>query len=306
MDNVQAGVSNLYLHRLLQSTRPAFLLLTPVCVLLGASTALAGQASPDAVLVLLTLGAALCAHISVNTLNEYFDFRSGLDLTTARTAFSGGSGVLPRHPQLARAVLTLGLLCLAVTGGIGAWLVWARGIPVLGPGLAGLVLIVGYTPWLNRSPLLCLIAPGLGFGILMVVGSHLVLGGGHTPLAWLVSLVPFFLVNNLLLLNQYPDRDADAGAGRRHAPIAWGIRASNRVYALFMVAAYSTVPLLIGAGQLAPVSLIALLPVAFSLFALAGAVRYGARIGDHPRYLAANVAATLLTPLLVALSILYG
>jgi len=296
----------MYLNGLLQATRPSFLLLTPVCVLLGASTALAGGASPGAALVLLTLSAALCAHISVNTLNEYFDFRSGLDFTTARTAFSGGSGALPRQPQLAPAVLILGLLCLAVTAGIGAWLVWARGIPVLGLGLVGLVLIVTYTPWLNRSPLLCLLAPGLGFGVLMVVGSHLVLGGAHASLAWLVSLVPFFLVNNLLLLNQYPDREADACAGRRHFPIAFGVRTSNLVYALFMVAAYAAVLLLIGLDHLPPLSLVALAPMAFALFALAGAFRYGARIGGHPRSLAGNVAATLLTPLLLAVSILYG
>lgn len=306
MAATQASLADGYWNGLLLATRPGFLLLTPACVLLGASTALATGASPDLALWLLTLGAALSAHVSVNTLNEYADFRSGLDFVTERTAFSGGSGVLPRHPRLARPVLILGLVCLALTAGIGAWLVWARGIPVLALGLVGVLLIVTYTPWLNRSPLLCLIAPGLGFGSVMVIGSHLVLAGGHTALAWLVSLTPFFLVNNLLLLNQYPDREADAGAGRRHFPIARGIAASNRVYALSVLAAYGTPAALIVAGLLPPLSVIALAPLALSLFALAGARRHGARIGQHPRYLAANVAATLLSPLLLAFSILYG
>lgn len=32
----------------------------------------------------------LLAHISVNVFNDYFDYRSGIDLETKRTLFSGG------------------------------------------------------------------------------------------------------------------------------------------------------------------------------------------------------------------------
>ena len=93
-------------------------------------------------------------------------------------------------------------------------------------GIVGLALIVTYTQCINHLPLLCLIAPGLGFGVLMVmvVGTQIVLTGEHTPLAWLISLVPFFLVNNLLLLNQYPDIKADSDVGRKNIAIAIGIK----------------------------------------------------------------------------------
>ena len=56
---------------LIQASRPSFLILSPVCVFLGASTAMAASGPIDtATLVLVVIG-ALCAHISVNTLNEY-------------------------------------------------------------------------------------------------------------------------------------------------------------------------------------------------------------------------------------------
>jgi 1,4-dihydroxy-2-naphthoate octaprenyltransferase len=87
--------------------------------------------------------------------------------------------------------------------------------------------------------MVCLIAPGPGFGVLTVVGTKVLLTGTYEPLSWLVSLVPFFLFNNLLLLNQYPDVEADASVGRRHFPIAYRVRASNIVYAVFAVAAYA-------------------------------------------------------------------
>ena len=87
------------------------LALTPACLLLGLACVqwTHGQlALREAALVLF---GALAAHVSVNAFNEYLDFRSGLDALTERTPFSGGSGVLPTHPELAG--LTLAMVSLA-------------------------------------------------------------------------------------------------------------------------------------------------------------------------------------------------
>ena len=75
----------------------------------------------------LVLTAALAAHISVNTFNEYFDLRSGLDLNTQRTPFSGGSGALPQHPEMARAVLAMAVCSLLVTAAIGLYFIREHG-----------------------------------------------------------------------------------------------------------------------------------------------------------------------------------
>lgn len=289
----------------LQSMRPAFLVLTPACVFLGVATALVTSPPANIPHVFLVLAGALCAHIGVNALNEYFDFRSGLDLHTHRTPFSGGSGALPADPGMAQAVLNTGIAALAVVVLVGVYLVYQRGMQLLPVGMAGLLLIMTYTTWINRYPLLCLLAPGLGFGPLMVVGTHFVLTGKYAIFPLLVSLVPFFLVNNLLLLNQYPDMQADSGAGRRHFPIAYGIMKSNLIYAAFALAAYVVIGYGIAAGHLKVLSYIAIIPAAFSMVALTGAARHGAEIGRFPGFLAANVAAAVLTPLLLAVSIVY-
>ena len=76
-------------------TRPQFLILTPICVLVGVAAAAYDDFDLNPVHVILTLVGALLAHISVNVLNDYFDYRSGIDLATKRTPFSGGSGILP-------------------------------------------------------------------------------------------------------------------------------------------------------------------------------------------------------------------
>ena len=294
------------LKSMLLSFRLPFLVLTPVCVFLGLSTALASQIPFNNLTVVLVLLGAIAAHISVNTLNEYHDFNSGLDLNTRRTPFSGGSGALPDNPDAVTAVLVAGLLSLLVTIVIGIYLVTQTGISILPLGIAGIALIASYTQWINRAPWLCLVAPGLGFGTLMVIGTHLVVTGHYSGPVWQLSLVPFFLINNLLLLNQYPDIQADARAGRRTFPIVFGVTASNAVYALFMAAAYTTVAVLSLAGTIPAAAILALLPLPLSLYALRGAVRHGSNIGEHPRYMAANVAAAILTPLILATGISIG
>ena len=296
----------MFIQTALKSTRPSFLILSPVCVFLGLSTSLTIQSQVNLFIFFLIFLGSISAHISVNMLNEYFDFKSGLDLKTVKTAFSGGSGALPSNPEMANAILIIGLMMLMVTITIGISLIIESGIQLLPIGIVGVVLIITYTQWLNRSPFLCLIAPGLGFGVLMVVGTHVILTGVYSPFAWLVSLVPFFLINNLLLLNQYPDIKADASVGRNTFPIAFGLRKSNIVYAIFAVSAYSLILLLIAMGYIPNQSIIAVIPIVFSLFALLGASKYALRIGLFPRYLGTNVAAAILTPFLLGISIIIG
>ena len=292
------------LPTLLRSTRGPFLILAPVCVLLGLAVT-SQQAIPlDTLKVILIFVGALCAHISVNVLNEYLDFQSGLDLTTQRTPFSGGSGALPAEPTAARAALVFSVVTLMISALIGLYFVWLGVFKLLLLGLLGLVLIVTYTRQINRSPLLCLVAPGAGFGIAMVVGTGYALGASDVPALWLAALVPFFLVNNLLLLNQFPDIEPDRAVGRHHFPIAYGTSSSTFVYALFAFATAATIGAGVIGGWFPIVSLLALLPLSLTIIAFIGAKKLATNIGSEPKYMAANVAATLLTPTALALSLL--
>lgn len=239
-----------YRLAVLRATRPSFLMLAPLCVLLGIALA-ARQPMPLSLTeVVLVLMGGLLAHAAVNLLNEYDDFRSGLDHLTQRTPFSGGSGALPAAPGAAPAVLAAGLAALAGVTIIGAAFLWWRGWPMLAVGLPGLALVVAYTRWLTRSPWACLLAPGLGFGPLMVLGTLLALGGTPDATALWVALVVGLLVSELLLLNQLPDRDADRRVGRRHLAILLGPHRTARVVGVLLLAAFAAVALGILVGGL--------------------------------------------------------
>ena len=67
---------------------------------------------------------------------------------------------LPEIPEAAPRVLVAALATIVVVL-IGLYFLWLRGLPIVVLGVAGLLLVIGYTRWITRSPWLCLLAPGL-------------------------------------------------------------------------------------------------------------------------------------------------
>ncbi len=289
------------LKPLLATLRPPFLVLTPVCVGLGYAVARLTGAEPRLFDVGLFLLGALSAHVSVNTFNEYYDFRSGLDLHTTRTPFSGGSGALPANPALAGWTLSVAVTSLLVTVIIGGYFLLRVGWHIMPIGVLGILTVLAYTRWITRHPLLCLIAPGLGFGPLMVMGTEVVLTGRYTLDGFLVSLVPFFLVNNLLLLNQLPDVEPDRRAGRRTFPIVYGLPTTRRVYALFMVLGYGSLIVAVMSRHLPAGALLGLATLVLALPTLLGVLRYSDDLHRLRPCLGLNVGIAILTPSLIAI-----
>ncbi len=292
------------LQAALAAVRLPFLTLPPVCVGLAAAVVHYRGLPLDWNQVGLALLGATAAHAAVNALNEYGDFRSGLDLRTRRTPFSGGSGFLPRAPGKAHVALLTGVIACVVTAAIGLYFVRVRGPGLLPLGLLGLFLVVAYTRWLTRAPVSCLIAPGLGFGTLMVMGTEFALTGRYSTAGLAASMVPFFLVSDLLLLNQFPDVEADRQIGRLHLPIAIGRRAAAWVYAAFLAGAYGAVL----AGWLLRLfpaaALLALLTAPLAAGTARGAIRHADNIPELVPYMGRNVLLSLATPALLAAGLL--
>lgn len=286
--------------------RVPFLVLAPVSIFLGYATASVSSLLIDQFDLVLVLAGALLAHISVNMFNEYHDFRSGLDATTIKTPFSGGSGALLENPQAAKAVLFGAVASLTLTVFIGIYFIVSQGMLIVPFGIVGVLIILTYTQWLNQHPFLCLIAPGLGFGPLIVVGTQVVLTGELSALASIASLVPFFLVNNLLLLNQFPDIAADRRVGRRHFPIVYGERKGIVLYGNTVMATCGVIVLGILTGIFPELSIVCLFPMGMAVLIFFGIARHGTSLSRLLPYLGMNVGVTIMTSLFLGLSIIYG
>jgi len=283
--------------------RLPFLILPPACVALGTATAVWSGSEIKLLYLTLALIGAVTSHICVNALNEYSDFKSGLDFNTQKTPFSGGSGVLPMHPDKTHYALITGLITLAITFLIGIYFFYVGGLWILPLGILGIINIVTYTNWLTKSPLICLIAPGLGFGPIMVMGTDFVLTGSYSWTSFFASLVPFFLVSDLLLLNQFPDVEADRGVGRNHLPIVIGRKASVKVYAAFIAGAYISIIFGYLTGSLPFGSLIALSTIVLGIPTVRGAVRYADDIPKLIPYMGKNVVINIVTPVLLTIGL---
>src|SRR5688500_11129412 len=187
----------------------------------GAAAAYNGRLDLAAVLV-ATLG-LVAVHASVNALNEVSDFRTGIDLVTRRTPFSGGSGALPGQLLSSRVAERFAWLAFAVGAAVGIWAIARGGWPLLPLLVVGAVAVLFYTPWLGRTGVGEIFA-GLGLGALPVAGIAMVSGSPVNDTVLFASLPAFLMTFDLLLLNEFPDERADRTGGRRHLVIRLGRR----------------------------------------------------------------------------------
>jgi 1,4-dihydroxy-2-naphthoate octaprenyltransferase len=279
------------------------LILTPACVVLGLGTAVWSGANVNWLNFVLALVGAVASHVSVNAFNEYFDFKSGLDFKTQRTPFSGGSGTLPAHPEAVGQTLGTAIVSAIIICAVGLYFVLQWGAAIVPLGLLGVFVVVVYTPWLAHNAFLCLIAPGLGFGTLMVVGTHFALTGEYSWTALIASFVPFFLVSDLLLLNQFPDVEADRSIGRRNYPILLGRKMGSIIYGLFLLLAFVSIAVGVYLDLLPPLALIGLVMALPAAAAFVGSYRFADDMKGLGPFLGLNVLINILTPVLVAVGL---
>ncbi|MEA2009008.1 MAG: prenyltransferase [Chloroflexota bacterium] len=291
---------------LLGPMRVPFLFLTPACVAVGVGTAYWQTGKLSWLNVIIVLIGALAAHISTNVFNEYFDFKSGLDAKTQRTPFSGGSGTLQAEPEMEKLVLIMAWGTAIIIAVVGIYFVILRGWQLLPLGIAGLLIVITYTIWWTKNPIACLVAPGLGFGVLMVMGTHFALTGTYTWTAFIASLLPTFLVSDLLLLNQFPDVEADKSIGRKHYPIAIGKKASSTLYGIFLLLAYLSIIVGVILNLLPVFSLLALLTSVLGWKIFQGARQNAEDIEALAPSMGMNVIVNLATPVLLAIGLFIG
>lgn len=284
-------------------TRPSFLLLVPVCVFTGVAVSLYEDNPFRPLYFALAFIGALFAHISVNVLNEYSDFKTGIDFKTQRTPFSGGSGILPSGLLKPGQALMLGLGSLAITVAVGIYFVYIYMWDILPLGLAGVAIILLYTPYLTRLPGITeVVGPGLGFG-LMVLGTYVTQSGNYSVAAALASLVAGLLIANLLLINEFPDVEADRPAGRKHLPIILGRSRAAWIYCAICILAYAVIIIGVAIKALPVWALLGMLTLPLGARAMMGARKYHDDIAKLIPVLGIDVFVVLLTPTLMSIGI---
>jgi len=277
--------------------RPKFLLVSVALALLGTSLAWQNGIFSLRYAVLAFTGLLLW-QISMQVLNDYFDYRSGVDLRTRRTPFSGGSGILPAHLLRPESVLTFGLLSFALAVPIWVYLIIVKGLLLLPLIGVGAVCILVYTPFLAKWRL-GEISSGLGLGILPILMFYFVQTGAYTAEAVVAAIPAGMLIFNVHLLNEFPDVEADKAGGDKTLPIILGRPKASWLYLAGTVAVYAWTVAWVAAGVMPPLTLVSLVTIPLALWAIKGALSYRDDASFTPA-LWANALFGLLTIALLA------
>jgi 1,4-dihydroxy-2-naphthoate octaprenyltransferase len=238
--------------------RAPFLLL-PITLVAAGAAAAAWEGDFGWRPTLLALVGLVLLHTAVNALNEASDMSTGIDLRTVRTPFSGGSGTLPAGLITVRATRVFAYACAALGGLIGGWFALELGLGFVALLAVGAVAVLFYSDVFARVGLGELFA-GLGLGALPVWGSAWVQGHQPGPTALWAGVPAFFMTFNLLLLNEFPDEEADRGGGRRNIVLILGRRRAALVYAVAAILTPVAIVLGVLVGSLPPQALAAAVP----------------------------------------------
>ena len=297
----------------LNQIRANFLILAVLLVLIGIALSYkylpAGHVIRWFDLALIIFGTVM-AHASVNLFNEYSDHLTGIDSHTKRTPFSGGSGMMKSGLTKPAEVLVAAVITLLISGSIGIYYGIVAHWSIFVIILTGAFSILFYTPLLTKLMLGELFS-GLTLGTLVVLGTFISLTAAPgQPLGTLlpfevimVSIPPGILTSLLLLLNQFPDSEADKNGGRKHLIIKFGNRNAAFIYAAGVMATFVIIFVLPIAGVSSFWLYLGLIPIPFIFKATSTALKSYNNIDRLIPALGANIVTVLLTDALIAAAI---
>ena len=181
---------------------------------------------------ILTYIGIFCLHSSVDLLNDYWDFKRGIDLKTRKTKFSGGTGVLPEGLLKPHHVYLAGIGFLILGLMIGGIFVYFKGFVIALILLFAALSIVLYSSKLVNWGLGELFVAAKG--ALIVVGTFYVQNSSITLESVVLGIITGLLSSLVLFINSVPDIVPDRQMGRKTLAIMIDKR-SNRFILMFVV-----------------------------------------------------------------------
>jgi len=205
----------------------------------------------------LTFAGVMALHASVDLLNDFWDFKRGIDTKTKRTKMSGGTGVLPEGLLKPSSVYRAGVVSLIIGAVIGGYFVLTDGIIVAAILGFAILSIYFYSTKIVDS--------GLGEffvavkGSMIVIGTYYIQSGQITLESIFGGIVVGALSSLVLFIASFPDHDADKSKGRKTLVITVGKQNATKLFWIFPLVSYTAIILGILANLFPLVSLITFL-----------------------------------------------
>jgi 1,4-dihydroxy-2-naphthoate polyprenyltransferase len=286
----------------MQAVRIRFLLSSIIAVASGLSIAYWKYKEIDLFYASMTFAGVICLHASIDLLNDYWDYKKGIDTITRRTKFSGGTGVLPQNLLKPKDVYYAGVILLLIGTLIGAYFALVRGIIIL--AFVGFAVLAVYFYTTNIVNL------GLGEtfvaikGTLIVVGSYYIQTSSIGISSVYAGIIIGILSATVLFVNSFPDYEADRIGGRKTLVILLGKQRAARIFPGIVLCTYSLI--IAGAllGYLKIYSLASMVSLPFAIAAMRGINNPG-QVSKLVRVMGSTVTYSRLTGIVLTTSFLF-
>ena len=278
----------------LLATRPQFLTITAVACLLALAGLHYDKVEIPFWLAVALFASAIIVHAAANIINDVADSDNGTDETNngAIRPFTGGSGIIQQGGLGRNAMYQYAIILFVVAAVFAIPLVIHAGFKLALIGAVGAFLAWGYSapPFKFMSR---------GFGELAVASSWLlVIVGGDFAIRGSFAMTPFvsgisfaLLVANLLIVNEFPDIQADIYAEKRNLVVRFQKTFARFIPFVVSVASFVILILLVALGSLPVWSVLAFLSMIPSII---GSVFTFQKPGDK-KSLAKAIPLTILS-----------
>ena len=253
---------------------------------------------------LLTFAGVMALHASVDLLNDFWDFKRGIDTKTPKTKMSGGTGVLPEGLLKPSSVYRAGIAFLVIGSAIGAYFVITDGIII--------AVILGFAILSIYFYSTKIVDSGLGEFFVAVKGSMIVLGtffiqsGQITIESILAGIVVGSLSSLVLFIASFPDHDADKSKGRKTLVIAVGKQKATKLFWIFPFVSYGAIILGVSLNLFPIITLITLLSIPLMVKSGFGLKKTFDSVEKLVPYMSSTLMFSRITGALFVLSFIIG
>jgi len=284
--------------------RVRFLLASVIAVSVGLALNWQQNSSIDLLDAILIFAGVIALHASVDLLNDFWDFKRGIDTKTKRTKMSGGTGVLPEGLLKPSSVYRAGIGFLLIGSVIGSYFVVTDGI-IIGIILGFAILsIYFYSTKIVDS--------GLGEffvavkGSMIVIGAYFIQSGQITIESILGGIVVGVLSSLVLFIASFPDHDADKSQGRKSLVIAVGKEKAAKLFWIFPLVSYFTIIIGVSANLFPLISLITFLTIPLMIKSGLGLRKNFDSIENLVPFMSSTLMFSRITGALFVVSFLIG
>lgn len=286
----------------LRVIRVRFLLASVIAVSVGLAINWRQNSTIDPLDAVLIFAGVLALHASVDLLNDYWDYKRGIDTVTKRTKMSGGTGVLPEGLLKPSSVYRAGIEFLILGSVIGFYFVLTDGIIIAVILGFAILSIYFYSTKIVDSGLAEFFVAVKG--AMIVLGTYFIQSNQITLESIFGGMIVGVLSSLVLFIASFPDHDADKSKGRKTLVITVGKQKATSLFWVFPTISYSLIVLGISIGIFPILSFITLFSIPLVIKAGIGLKKNFDSVDELVPFMSSTLMFSRVTGALFVLSFL--